>query len=531
MDLALLGSLTLTEAGNNVDVPSRRVRQVLEVLALHRNAVVSAERIAEMVWGDNLPADPAAAVQTNISRLRRLLRDPIIVATVDDGYRLGCPDGHVDAARFEDLVDAAKTAEAETRVDLAKSALQIWRGRPYTGLDHVDVEGERRRLTEMRLGLAELLAETLVDLGRNRDAIALLEPHVRANPYREQPVATLMRALYAEKRQADALLAFSALRTRLVEDLGVDPSAELRDLEVAVLQQSLPRAAAQSSGRLEQRIRFCTSPDGTRLAYALSGSGPPLVKAATWMSHLDHDWDSLVWRHWNEGLSANHTLVRYDERGCGLSDWDVERFEFDAWVDDLATVVDALSLDRFPLLGISQGGAVAIAYATRYPERVSKLILYGSYPRGRLVRAVSEAERNEANLNLELARVGWGRDNPAFRHVFTRQFMPLGTIEEWDAFDELQRRTCSPENAVRFLEAFATIDVTEAARQVSCPTLILHSRDEVRVPFSNAVELASLIPDGRLVPLESTNHLLTGRESAWPRFLEVVGDFLSSPTS
>lgn len=244
------------------------------------------------------------------------------------------------------------------------------------------------------------------------------------------------------------------------------------------------------------------------------------------MSHLDHDWDSHVWRHWNEGLSAHHTLIRYDERGCGLSDWDVERFEFEAWVDDLATVVDELKLERFPLLGISQGGAVAIAYATRYPERVSRLVLYGAYPQGRLVRATSEAERHEADLNLDLARVGWGSDNPAFRHVFTRQFMPHGTVEEWDAFDELQRRTCSPENAVRFLEVFATIDVIEAARLVSCPTLILHSRDEVRVPFSNAVELASLIPESTLVPLESTNHILTGRDDAWPRFLEVVEDFL-----
>jgi len=525
MKLALLGSPELTDGGKRIDLSSRRQRQFLEVLGLHAGRVISADAISELVWGSDQPVDPAAAVQTNISRIRRLLQPPLSVESVAGGYVFNCPDDSLDVSRFEMLTEEMKTADPATQVRIATSALALWRGRPYGELDHLDVEGERQRLIEMKNEITESLGQNLVDLGRHREAIVLMESHTRSNPYREKPVATLMRALYAENRQADALSAYTSLRTRLVEDLGVDPSTELRDLEMAILKQSLP--GGRTSGKLEQRIRFCTATDGTRLAYALSGVGPPLVKAATWMSHLDHDWDSLVWRHWNEGLSANHTLVRYDERGCGLSDWRVERFEFDAWVEDLATVVDELKLERFPLIGISQGGAVAIEYATRYPDRVSKLVLYGSYPRGRMVRATSEAERNEAALNLELARLGWGKDSPAFRHVFTRQFMPEGTLEEWNAFDELQRRTCSPENAVRFLEVFGNIDVTEAARRVECPTLIIHSRDEVRVPFSNAVELASLIPDSRLVPLESTNHILTGRDHAWPRFLEVVREFLS----
>jgi pimeloyl-ACP methyl ester carboxylesterase/DNA-binding winged helix-turn-helix (wHTH) protein len=278
---------------------------------------------------------------------------------------------------------------------------------------------------------------------------------------------------------------------------------------------------------LEQHIRFCTTCDGTRLAYATAGTGPPLVKAANWLTHVDYDWDSPVWRHWLVGLARGRELIRYDERGCGLSDWDVHDFTFDAWVDDLEHLVDTIGLERFPLLGISQGAAVAIAYAVRHPERVSRMILWGGYGRGRLVRANTPEERREAALDLEVARVGWGREDPTFRQVFTSQFLPTGTREQWDALNELQRRTTSPDNAVRFLQAFAEIDVVELATQVRCPTLILHARDDLRVPLSSARELAALIPGSRLVPLNSPNHILTAVEPAWPLFLGEVDRFLA----
>jgi pimeloyl-ACP methyl ester carboxylesterase/DNA-binding winged helix-turn-helix (wHTH) protein len=288
-----------------------------------------------------------------------------------------------------------------------------------------------------------------------------------------------------------------------------------------------PAEPDADEARLEQHIRFCTTPDGTCLAYATAGSGPPLVKAANWLTHLDYDWDSPVWRHWLVGLAQGRELIRYDERGCGLSDWDVDDFSFDAWVDDLGHLVDAVGLDRFPLLGISQGAAVAIAFAVRHPERVSRMILWGGYGRGRLVRANTPEQRREAALDLEVARVGWGREDPTFRQVFTSQFLPTGTREQWDALNELQRRTTSPANAVRFLEVFAEIDVAELATQVRCPTLILHARDDLRVPLSSARELAALIPGSRLVPLNSPNHILTSVEPAWPLFLGEVDRFLA----
>lgn len=280
--------------------------------------------------------------------------------------------------------------------------------------------------------------------------------------------------------------------------------------------------------RNDQEIRFCIAPDGTRIAYATAGNGPPLVRAGNWMTHLDYDWDNPVWRHWMQGLTRRRRLIRYDERGCGLSDWDLPEFSFQAWVDDLRLVADALRLDRFPLLGVSQGGAVAIAFAAHHPERVSHLVLAGAYPRGRLVRAETDEERREAALNLDLARVGWHRDDPAFRQVFTAQFLPDGTPEQWAAFNELQRRSTSADNAVRFLDLFAGIDVTELAPRVRCPTLILHSRGDLRVPLSSACELAALIPGSQLVPLPSRNHILTETEPAWPTFLAEIDHFLGA---
>lgn len=276
-----------------------------------------------------------------------------------------------------------------------------------------------------------------------------------------------------------------------------------------------------------QTIRFCNADDGTRIAYAVSGSGPPLLKAANWMTHLDLEWRTPVWSHWLSGLTRDRQLIRYDERGCGLSSWDAPSCTFEDWVDDLETVVDAVGLDPFPLLGVSQGGAVAAAYAVRRPERVSRLILAGAYARGRGVRATGDAEREAVALDLSLARVGWLHQDPAFLRVFASQFLPDGTAEDWREFVDFQRQTTSPANAVRFLEEFARIDVSDVVHQVQCPTLIVHSRDDVRVPASQASELAALIPDSRLVLLESRNHLLTSAEPAWPEFLLRIEEFLA----
>jgi pimeloyl-ACP methyl ester carboxylesterase/DNA-binding CsgD family transcriptional regulator len=277
-----------------------------------------------------------------------------------------------------------------------------------------------------------------------------------------------------------------------------------------------------------QQIRFCTSSDGTRIAYALSGKGPPLVKAATWLSHLEFDWTSPVWSHVLSELMQTHQLVRYDERGCGLSDREVADLSFAAWLRDLETIVDTLELKRFPLLGISQGASIAIAYAAKHPERVSHLILHGGYARGRLKRDADDALVQEAETMNQLASLGWGQDNPAFRQFFTTQFIPDGSPEQHRWFNELERISTSPENAARFMREFNDIDVVDLLPQVKCPTLVLHATRDARVPFAEGRLIAGLIPDARFVPLESSNHLTLQHESVWPRWVTEVRNFLFS---
>jgi len=278
--------------------------------------------------------------------------------------------------------------------------------------------------------------------------------------------------------------------------------------------------------QLRQSLRFCTSPDGTRIAIASIGSGPPLVRAAHWLSHVEHDLHSPVWRPWLTELARHHSYIRYDQRGCGLSDSEVADFSLDAWVSDLEAVVDSLQLRRFPLIGMSQGGAVAITYALRHPERVSHLVLMGAYARGAMQRTENSAAQLEAETLVNLIRVGWGRDNPAFRQVFTNQFIPGGTPQQHQWWNELERLTASPENAARTLEGFHRMDVSAQASQLRVPTLVLHARGDARVPFDEGRRLAALIPGARFVPLESDNHVLLDTEPAWADFLGELRGFL-----
>ena len=280
---------------------------------------------------------------------------------------------------------------------------------------------------------------------------------------------------------------------------------------------------------LEQDVRFCRSPDGVTLAYATVGSGPPLVKTANWMNHLEFDWDSPVWSHWLREFASDHFFVRYDERGNGLSDWKVDELSLEKYVEDLETVVDAVRLERFPLLGISQGCAVAVNYAVRHPDRVSHLVLFGGFASGwRHLRDSDQIEQYKA-LQV-LIRQGWGRQNPVFRQTFTNLFFrSAATADVVDWFNELQRVTISPENAAQLWESFGDINVSELLSQVTVPTLVLHSRNDAMVPFALGRGLAADIPGARFVALESDNHLLLENEPAWPKFVTEVRRFLAGP--
>ena len=279
---------------------------------------------------------------------------------------------------------------------------------------------------------------------------------------------------------------------------------------------------------MQQEIRFATSPDGTRIAYARHGSGPPLVKAAHWLTHLEFDWESPVWAHWLRELGATNTVIRHDERGFGLSDRDVENLSLDAWVGDLEAVVDASGVDRFALLGISQGGPVAIRFAARHPERITHLVLYGTYGRGRYRWDTDRHAKDEADLLLSLIRVGWGRGDPEFLRVFTNRFIPGATEEQLRWFDDLQRRTSSAETAVRARRARYDLDVLAEAGTLRVPTLVLHARDDRAVTIGEGRTVARAIPGAVFVPLEGRHHILLEDEPAWPAFLAEVREFLAS---
>jgi len=289
-------------------------------------------------------------------------------------------------------------------------------------------------------------------------------------------------------------------------------------------QQGDRRDAVRS--QIDQKIDYCRTSEGVRLAYATAGSGPPLVKAANWLNHLEYDWESPVWQHVVHGLAQRHTLIRYDARGNGMSDWDVEGLSLEAWVSDLETVVDAVGAERFPLLGASQGCAVSIAYAVRHPERVSHLILYGGFALGEARRSPEKKQLHAAMATL--MRHGWGSDNPAFRQMFTAQFMPGATADQAAFFNELQRRTTSPDCAARNFEAAGQIDVSDLLGKVTMPTLVMHARGDARVPVESGRSLAAGIPGARFVALEGQNHLFLEHEAARDRFFEEIDLFLKS---
>jgi DNA-binding winged helix-turn-helix (wHTH) protein/pimeloyl-ACP methyl ester carboxylesterase len=285
-------------------------------------------------------------------------------------------------------------------------------------------------------------------------------------------------------------------------------------------------ASAASTAKARQEIRYCTTSDGVRLAYATTGNGPPLVKASNWLTHLDFEWGSPIWRHWYTALSLHHRLVRYDERGNGMSQRDVPDVSFDTWVRDLETVVDAAGLDRFPLLGISRGGPIAIAYAVKHPERVTHLVLYGAFAAG--IKHVGTSQEIEARRALaSLLRLGWGLNNPAFCKTFTCRFIPEATPQHEQWFDALQRVSTSPENAARLMELDDEIDVRPLLSQVRTPTLVIHCDRDRAVPPEKGRLLAAEIPGARYVSLPSANHLMLEEEPAWSLFLEELGLFLN----
>ncbi|WP_448002228.1 alpha/beta fold hydrolase [Agromyces bauzanensis] len=512
--IVMLGTFSVELDGRVVEHSHWRRRSaanLVKALALAPDRRLHREQLIELLWPDLAVTEAAPRLHKAVHFARRALGADALAWVGDALSLLPSRDVEIDVVGFESAARAALQSG-----DGVEEALALFTGEllpddryeSWTVARRDSVAHLHRQLLRVGERWLQLLAE---------------------DPTDEEAHVALMRAHVEHGDRAAALSQYDQLAAVLDDELGVEPGDEAIAIRRAALALPPQRRTdrAQPTHLPTQEVRFCHTADAVRLAYAVVGSGPPLVKAANWLSHLEYDWESTVWRHWLLALTGDYRLLRYDERGCGLSDWDTTSFSLEAWVDDLATVVDAAGYDRFPLLGVSQGAAVAVEYAARFPERVSAMVLYGGYVHGRIGRARNEEELRLAHLMPELAELGWGRDEPTFRQVFTARLMPEGTREQWDEFNELQRRTTSSANAARFMRGFNVIDVTEAAGRVTCPTLVVHARGDVGPPVEEGRLLASLIPGSRFVSLEGRNHLMLATEPAWPRFLYEMNRFLA----
>lgn len=517
VDIGLLGPFRVRVEDRTVPAAAwsrRDASNLVKLLALREGRQMHREQVMDLLWPGLGVAEAAPKLHKAAHFARRAMARPDAVVLRGEMVFL-LPDVPV-TVDVTDFDETSAAALADGGRAAAEAVLDKYGGEPLPAELYADWAHEtRERLTGRR--------EQLLRQARRWHELLGLDPTD------EQVHLELMRDLVRSGDRRGALRQYERLERVLRRELGVEPSAAATRLrnEIETMPAESSVTAPAEEGLPEQQIRFCRTGDGVTLAYACSGSGPPLVKAANWLTHVDHDWRSPVWRHWLVELSRRHRLVRYDERGCGLSDWEIEPPTFESWVLDLETVVDEAGLDRFPLLGISQGASVAVAYAARHPERVTRLVLYGGYAQGRLARARNVRDKRLHELQVELASLGWGQDDAAFRQVFTAQFMPDASKELWRAFNDLQRNTTSPENAARVLDLAGSTDVVEAARQVRAPTLVLHARDDHRPPFEQGRLLASLIPDSRFVALESKNHILLADDPAWPVFLAEVESFLA----
>jgi pimeloyl-ACP methyl ester carboxylesterase len=287
-----------------------------------------------------------------------------------------------------------------------------------------------------------------------------------------------------------------------------------------------PSAAVATPSPDTQDVTFCRTSDGVGLAIASVGRGQPLVKAANWLTHVEYDWESPVWSSFLHRLAERHRLIRYDGRGTGLSDREVGDISFEAFVRDLESVVESTGLPRVALLGISQGAAVAIAYAVRNPERISKLVLHGAYAQGRNKRGLP-ADAEMASAFLSIMRRGWGDEHSAFMRAFSSVYLPSGSPEQIKWFCDLQRITTSAENAARIRNACDDLDVADLLPRIRVPTLVFHSRNDSVSPFEQGRSIAASIPGARFITLESDNHMVLPGEPAWSKLLSEAESFLA----
>lgn len=520
----LLGELSIYRDGVLVKLPaSKRTRALLAYLAFtarpHRR-----DRLCEVFW--EIPDDPRGALRWSLSKIRPIVND--------NGYmRLSADRERVALLTSDVVIDvnelATQISQAETTVaELEATEQQLQRpflegiDLPNQALFQQWLSGERQEINRLRGKALARLASTAESSLETK--LKWTRIWIELEPFNTGAAKLLLNLLNRLGRTSEAAALSLEFLTRF-RHAGISWSAN-NDKEFIPESQPAEDKVVVRDLLARQKIQFCTANDGVRIAYASVGKGSPIIKAANWLSHLEHDWDAPIWSPLFRELALEHHFVRYDERGNGLSDWDVKDISFESFVTDLETVVEASQLEQFSLLGISQGAAVSIEYAIRHPEKVKHLILFGGYAAGWRIGA-SEALTREREAVMTLTGLGWGKDNPSYRQIFSSTFLPGASSDELAWFNDFQRLTTSPENAVRFLSVFGDIDVRDKLAKLQVPTLVIHSLGDRRIPVSTGRNIAASIPNAQFVGLESDGHLLLGREPASKVFIETVRDFIA----
>lgn len=528
LKISLFGELRVERDHLPAALPqSRKTRALLAYLILVEG-YQRRERLCELLW--QVPDDPRQSLRWSLSKLRAVVNEGDVERIAADRERVAfiAHGASIDIVEFRRMLDGGLDKISVPDLERVADAM---RGVFLDGLElsgQTEYEAwrlaEQERARRMRLIVLKALIERLEETpalqsDRLAEAVAI-------EPYDPELHRRLIAALKRAGRNKEARRQKDASEKTLadIDGFSARPLAEaLSEKPIAAAAEITPASPAASAFR--QEVRFCKSRDGTGIAWASVGEGPPIVKTANWLNHLDFDWESPVWRHVFRGLARKNRLVRYDSRGNGLSDWSVDTFSVDVLTEDLEAVIEASGVGEFALIGISQGCAVAVAYAVRHPDRVRRLVLIGGYARGwNRINSPKVVEQTEAMITL--MRMGWGQDNPVFRQLFSSLFMPDAPPENHQWFNELQRLTATPENAAKLLRACGEVDVTALLPQVKAKTLVVHSRGDMRVPFNSGRELAAGIPDARFVALDTRNHLLPENDPEWPRLLREIDEFL-----
>lgn len=519
-----LGEFTLYRNGESVGLPkSKRTRALLAYLAV-TNKPHRRERLCDLLW--EMPDDPRGSLRWSLSKIRPLVNEPSMERLVANRDNVGLEksDVVVDINTLEKKINNNNLS----LVQLETFAEQL--GEPFLdGIDLHDQDSFQQWLMAERNKTRKLRNSVLAQLSNHsaltpQEQLDWCKTWIRQDPFSTYAADALLYRL--------KLLGFSSEFKETLQNLQIrfrnaciSWSYKTVSLDSALLSPSQKQPSLPEHHPI-QTIKFSKTKDGVNIAHAVVGSGYPIVKAANWLSHLKHDWDAPIWSPMFRDLASDHLFLRYDERGNGLSDWELENLSFKAFVEDLETVISAHRLQKFALLGISQGASVSIDYAVKHPEKVSHLILFGGYASGWRVNASDDLTK-EREAIMTLTATGWGQNNPAYRQIFSSTFMPSANKEELDWFNEFQRLTTSAENAVRFLSAFGDIDVREQLAKVSVPTLVIHSLGDQRIPIKVARDLAASIPNAEFLGLESDGHLLLGREPASKIFVDAVRSFVA----